>query len=242
MPETRVRSPLLGRILPRGEAGLVGESGGSAAVPAASATGDDSEAFGDAGHVVQHDAEEEEQHARHQDHRAHTGPRGTLPSSSHWPGDSPLALTCLQIHPHALQRHPQAQRLLLGHRHYRHPLLLAAGQEATAQLPRQAQRPLLGDGQRQHVAAVAGEADEDGRVLGGMRDGDDGDDVRVIRELGDGQARRKLGDAAAPGAADLLLAAAHLGQTHRATRVPAIQELGPPPGAVIVKADLALQN
>ncbi len=163
---------------------------------------------------MQHDAQEEEQHARHQDHRAHAGPRGALPSSSHWASDSPLPLSSLQAHPHALQPHTQAQRLLLGHGHHRHPFLLAARQEATSQLPRQAQRPLLGDGQWQHIAAVAGEADEDRRVLRGVRDGDDGDDVRVVRELGDRQARRELGDATAPGTTNLLLAAAHLGQTH----------------------------
>lgn len=188
---------------------------------------------------MQHDAQEEEQHARHQDHRAYAGPRGALPSTSHRASNSPLALS--SIHPHPLQPHSQAQRLLLGHGHHGHALLLAARQEATSQLPGQAERPLLGDGQGQHVAAVAGEADEDRRVLRGMRDGDDSDDVWVVWELGDGQARRELGDATAPGTANLFLAAAHLGQTHRAARVPAIQEFRPPARAVVVKADLALQ-
>lgn len=218
-----------------------GVHGSPSSLPRPSATGDDSEAFGDAGHVVQHDAQKEEQHARHQDHRAHTGPRGALPSS-HGASNSPLALASLQPHPDTLQSHTQAQRLLLGHGHHRHPLLLAARQEAASQLPWQAERPLLGDGQRQHVAAVAGKADEDGRVLRSVRNGNDSDDVRVIWELGDGQAWWELGDAAAPGTTDLLLAAAHLGQTHRAASVSAIQEFGPPAGAIIVKADLALQN
>lgn len=191
---------------------------------------------------MQHDAQEEQQHARHQDHRANAGPRGALPSSSNRARDSPLALASFQPHPDTLQTHSQAQRLLLGHGDDGDPFLLAARQEAASQLARQAQRPLFGDGKRQHVAAVAGEADEDGRVLRGVRDGDDGDDVRVVRELGDGQARRELGDAATPGTADLLLAAAHLGQTHGAARVTAVQEFGPPAGAVVVKADLALQN
>lgn len=219
-----------------------GVCGSPSSWPPPSATGDDSEAFGDAGHVVQHDTEEEEQHARHQDDSAHTGPRGALPSSSYRAGNPPLALAALQPHCNTVQGHTQAQRLLLRHSHHRHPLLLAARQEATPQLPRQAECTLLGNWQRQHVAAVAGQADEDGRVLRGVRDGDDGDDVRVVWELGDGQARREFGDATAPRTANLLLAAAHLGQTHRTTRVSAIQELGPPSGAVVIKADLALQN
>lgn len=79
-------------------------------------------------------------------------------------------------------------------------------------------------------------------MLRGVRDGDDSDDVRVVWELGDGQAWRELGDAATPGTTDLLLAAAHLGQTHRAACVSAVQEFGPPAGAVVVEADLTLQN
>lgn len=79
-------------------------------------------------------------------------------------------------------------------------------------------------------------------MLGGMRDGDDGDDVRIVWELGDGQARWEFGDATTPGTADLLLAAAHLGQTHGAARVSTVQEFGPSARTVIVKADLALQN
>lgn len=240
-----VLSPQQSPTLRRGRAIRRGP-GGSAAVRAASsqtsAARNDSKAFGDAGHVVQHNAQEEKQHARHEYHCAHAGPRGPFPSSSHRVTDSPVALASVQPHPHALQTHPQTQGLLLRHCHHCHPLLLAAGQKTTSQLPRQTQRPLLGDGQRQHVAAVTGEADEDGCVLRGVRDGDDSDDIRVIGELGDGQARRELSDAAAPGTTDLLLAAAHLGQTHRAARVSAVQELGPPPRAVVVKADLALQN
>lgn len=240
-----VPSPRQSPTLRRGRAsgGIQGGVRGSpSSLPSPSAAGDDSEAFGDAGHVVQHDAQEEEQHARHQDHGAHAGPRGALPSSAHRPGDSPFPLASFQPHPHTLQSHTQPQRLLLGHGHHGHPLLLPARQEATSQLPRQAECPLLGDWQWQHVAAVAGEADENWRVLRGVRDGDDGDDVRVVRELGDGQSWWELGDAAAPGTTDLLLAAAHLGQTHRAARVAAVQEFGPPSGAVVVKADLALQD
>lgn len=75
-----------------------------------------------------------------------------------------------------------------------------------------------------------------------MRDGDDSDDVWVVWEMGDGQAWWELGDAAAPGTTNLLLAAAHLGQTHRAACVSAIQEFGSSARAVVVKADLALQN
>lgn len=191
---------------------------------------------------MQHDAQEEEQHAGHQDHRAHARPRGALSSSTPRAGHSPLALPSLQPHPYTLQTHSQAKRLLLRYGHHSNPFLLAARQEATSQLPRQAQRPLLGNRQRQHVAAIAGEADEDGRVLRGVRDGDDSDDVRVVGKLGDRQARRQLGDATAPRTTNLLLAAAHLGQTHRAARVAAVQEFGPPAGAVVVEADLALQN
>lgn len=191
---------------------------------------------------MQHNAQEEKKHTRHEYHCAHARPRGPFPSSSHRVTNSPVALASLQPHPHALQTHTQTQWLLLRHCHHCHPLLLAARQKATSQLPRQTQRPLLGDRQGQHVAAITGEADEDGCVLRGVRNGDDGDDVRVIGELGDGQTWRELSDAAAPGTTDLLLAAAHLGQTHRAARVSAVQELGPPPRTVVVKADLALQN
>lgn len=215
-----------------------GVHGSPWSLPPISAAGDDSEAFGDAGHVVQHDTQEEEQHAGHQDHRAHAGPRGALPSSSPRATDSPVALASLQHH--AIQIHSQAQRLLLGHGHHGHPLLLAA--PPTPQLPRKAERPLLGEGQGKHVAAIAGEADEDGRVLWGVRDGDDRDDVGVVREVGDGKAGREPGDAATPWAANLLLAAAHLGQTHRAAGVSAVQEFGPPARAVVVKANLALEE
>lgn len=188
---------------------------------------------------MQHDSQQEQQDARHQNNCANAGPCGPLPSA-HGAGNSPLALAAVQ--PDALQTHSQAQRLLLGHRHHSHALLLAAGQEAAPQVSRQAERPLLGDGQWQHVAAVAGQADEDGRVLRGVGDSDDGDDVRVVWELRDGQTGGQFGDTTAPRAADLLLGAAHLGQTDRAAGVSAVQELGPPPGAVVVKADLALQN
>lgn len=126
---------------------------------------------------MQDDTEEEEEHARHQDHRAHPRPRGALPTSAHrYP---PLALAGL--HPDALQGHAQTQRLLLGNGQHRHALLLPPAQEAAPQLPWQAQHPLLGNRQRHHVAAVAGETYEDGRVLGGVRDGDHGDDIRVVR-------------------------------------------------------------
>lgn len=190
---------------------------------------------------MQHDAQEEQQHTSHQDHRAYARPRGALPSTSYWPSNSPFALCSIQPHPYTLQPHSQAQRLLLGHGHHSHALLLAARQEATSQLPGQAKCPLLGNRKGQHVAAVAGEADEDGCVLRGMRDGDDSDDVWVIWELGDRQARWEFGDATAPGTANLLLAAPHLGQTHRAACVTAIQEFRSPTGAVVVKADLALK-
>lgn len=75
-----------------------------------------------------------------------------------------------------------------------------------------------------------------------MRDGDDGDDVWVIREVRHRQARGELGDATTPWAADLFLAATHLGQTHRTACVSAIQEFGSPSGAVVVKADLTLEH
>lgn len=215
-----------------------GAAGGWRVPPPWSATGDDGEAFGDAGHVVQDNTEEEEEHARHQDHCAHTRPRGALPTPSrHNP-----PLTLAHLHPDALQGHAQTQRLLLGEGQHRYTLLLNPRQEAAPQLARQAQAPLLSNRQRDHVATVAGETYEDGRVVGGVWDGNHGDDIRVVRELGHGPARRESGDAAAPWAADVLLAAAHLRQTDGAAGVLAVQQLGPPPGAVVVEADLALQR
>lgn len=224
--------PRQGSFLRRG-----GAAGGWRVPPPWSATGDDGEAFGDAGHVVQDDTEEEEEHARHQDHRAHARPRGALPTPAR--RHPPLALA--RLHPDTLQGHAQTQRLLLGEGQHRHTLLLNPRQEAASQLARQAQSPLLSNGQRYHVATVAGETYEDGRVLGGVWDGDHSDDIRVVWELGHGPARRESGDAAAPGAADVL-AAAHLRQADGAAGVLAVQQLGPPPGAVVVEADLALQR
>lgn len=202
-----------------------------------SATGDDSKTFGDAGHVVEHDTQEKEQDTGYQDHCTHPGPCGALPpSTTSSPGSPPLCVF------QAIETHPQGLQLRHGYHRHIHLLLPAATwQEPAAQFARQ-KRPLLSDGQRQHVAAIARQADEDRRVLGGVRDGDDGNDVRVIGELGDGQAGREFGDATAPGAADLFLAGPHLGQAHGAARVSAVQQLGPPPRAVVVKTDLTLQD
>lgn len=168
-----------------------------------SAAGDHSEALGDARHVVQHDAEEEDQNAGHQDHSAHPGPGGAL-------HHAPPVLLLLQH----LWGSPAVQRLLFcrdGHHGDR--LLLAPRQQAAAQVSRQ-QRSLLGDGQGQHVAPIAGEFDEDRGVLRGMRDGDDGKDLRVIGELRHGEARGQLGDAPAPRAPHVLLACPHLLEAH----------------------------
>lgn len=173
-------------------------AGTHGALPAApSAAGYHSEALRDAGHVVEHDAEEEDQDAGHQDDGAHAGPGGALGRA--------------------------APVRLLGR---------VAGQ----------QRALLGDGQGQHVAPVARQSDEDRRVLGGVGDGDDAQHLGVVRQLRHREARGQLGGAPAPGAAHVLLARPHLLQAHGAAGVPAVQQLGPPPGAVVVEADLALQQ
>lgn len=75
-----------------------------------------------------------------------------------------------------------------------------------------------------------------------MGDGDDGDHLGVVGQLGHRVPRRQLGDATAPGAAQVLLAGPHLLQAHGAAGVFAVQQLGPPAGAVVVEANLALQQ
>lgn len=180
---------------------------------------------------MEDDAQEKDQDAGHQDDSAHPRPGGALHHAS--------AVRLLRAH---LGREAALQRLLLRRdRHHRQGLLLAAGQEAAADVSRQ-QGPLLGERKGQHVAPVAREFDEDGGVLGGVGDGDDGDHLGVIRQLRHGVARRQLGDAAAPGTPQVLLAGPHLLQAHRAARVLAVQQLGPPARAVVVEADLALQQ
>lgn len=121
-------------------------------------------------------------------------------------------------------------------------LLPPTRQEATPQLARQPHRTFFGDSQGQHVAAVTRQTDKNWSLLRGVRDGDDGDHVRIVWELGNRKTCRKLGHVAAPRAADLLLGVAHLCQTHRTARVPAVQELGPPAWTVVVKADLTLHQ
>lgn len=75
------------------------------------------------------------------------------------------------------------QRLLLSRDgHHSDWLLLAPGQQAAAHVSGQ-QRALLGDGKGQHVAPIAGKFDEDRGVLGGVRDGDNGEDLGVVGEL-----------------------------------------------------------
>lgn len=121
---------------------------------------------------MEHDAEKEDQDAGHQDHSAHPGPGGAF-------HHAPPVLLLL----HRLLGSPALQRLLLSRDgHHGDRLLLAPGQEAAAHVSWQ-QCSLLGDGQRQHVAPIAGKFDEDRGVLGGVRDGNDGKDLRVVREL-----------------------------------------------------------
>lgn len=208
-------------------------AGTHGALPAApSAAGYHSEALRDAGHVVEHDAEEEDQDAGHQDDGAHAGPGGALGRAA------PVRLLGRR-----LARGRGLQGLLLGRgdAHHGHRLRLGPGQQAAARVAGQ-QRALLGDGQGQHVAPVARQSDEDRRVLGGVGDGDDAQHLGVVRQLRHREARGQLGGAPAPGAAHVLLARPHLLQAHGAAGVPAVQQLGPPPGAVVVEADLALQQ
>lgn len=180
---------------------------------------------------MEHDAEKEDQDAGHQDHSAHPRPGGAF---HHAP---PVWLLL-----HRLGRSPALQRLLLCRDgHHGDGLLLAPGQQTAAHVSGQ-QRSLLGDGQGQHVAPIARKFDEDWGVLGGVRDGDDGKDLGVVRELGHGEARGQLGDAPAPGAPHVLLARPHLLKAHRAARVFAVQQLGPSPGAVVIEADLTFQQ
>lgn len=121
---------------------------------------------------MEDDAQEKDQDAGHQDHSANPRPGGALHHAS--------AVRLLRTR---LGRKAALQRLLLCRdRHHRQGLLLAAGQEAAADVSRQ-HGPLLGEGQGQHVAPVAGEFDEDGGVLRGVGDGDDGDHLGVIGQL-----------------------------------------------------------
>lgn len=180
---------------------------------------------------MEHDAEKEDQDAGHQDHSAHPRPGGAF----HHTPPVLLLLRCLL-------GSPALQRLLFGRDgHHGDRLLLAPRQQAAAHVSGQ-QRSLLGDGQGQHVAPIAGKFDEDWGVLGGMRDGNDSKDLGVIGELRHGEARGQLGDAAAPGAPHILLARPHLLEAHRAAGVFAIQQLGPSPGAVIIETDLTFQQ
>lgn len=122
---------------------------------------------------MEHDAEKEDQDAGHQDHSAHPGPGGAL-------HHAPPVLLLLR---RRLLGSPALQWLLLRRDgHHGDRLLLAPGQKAAAHVSGK-QRSLLGDGQRQHVAPIAGKFDEDRGVLGGVRDGNDGKDLRVVREL-----------------------------------------------------------
>lgn len=198
---------------------------------ARSATGYHSEALRNARHVVQHDAQEEDQDAGHKDHSAHPGPGGAFRRAP------PVWLLL-----HRLLGRPPLQGLLFpGDRHHRDGLLLAPGQQAAAQVSGQ-QRSLLGDGQGQHVAPIAGKFDEDRGVLGRVRDGDDRQDLGVVGELRHGEAWGQLGDAPAPRASHVLLARPHLLEAHRAAGVFAVQQLGPSPGAVVIETDLTFQQ
>lgn len=197
----------------------------------ASATGYHSEALRNARHVVEHDAQKEDQDAGHQDDSAHARPGGAF---HHAP---PVwLLGC------CLRRSPALQWLLFPRDgHHGDGLLLAPGEQTAAHVSRQ-QRALLGDGQGQHVAPIAGKFDEDRGVLRSVRNGDDGQDLGVVGQLRHGEARGQLGDAAAPGAPHVLLACPHLLEAHRTAGVFAIQQLGPSPGAVVVEADLTFQQ
>lgn len=200
-------------------------------LPRCSATGDHSEALGNARHVVQHYAQQEDEDAGHQDHSAHPGPGGAF---GHAP---PVGLLL-----HRLLGRPALQRLLFrGDGHHGDRLLLAPRQQAAAHVSGQ-QRSLLGDGQGQHVAPIAGKFDEHWGVLGRVRDGDDRQDLGVVGELRHGEARGQLGDAPAPGAPHVLLARPHLLEAHRAAGVFAVQQLGPSPGAVVIETDLTFQQ
>lgn len=199
--------------------------------PPSSATGYHSEALRNARHVVEHDAQKEDQDTGHQDHSAHARPGGAF---HHAP---PVWLLL-----HRLLGSPALQGLLLGgDGHHGDRLLLAPGQQAAAHVSRQ-QCSLLGDGQGQHVAPIAGKFNEDRGVLRGMRDGNDGKDLGVVGELWHGEAWGQLGDAPAPRAPHVLLARPHLLKAHRAAGVFAIQQLGPSPGAVIIETDLTFHQ
>ncbi|KAL0613060.1 hypothetical protein AAY473_016528 [Plecturocebus cupreus] len=131
-----------------------------------------SEALRDARHVVEHDAEEEDQDAGHQDDSAHPRPGGAF-------HHTPPVLLLL----HRLLGSPALQRLLFGRDgHHGDRLLLAPGQQAAAHVSGQ-QRALLGDGQGQHVAPIAGKFDEDRGVFRSVWDGNDSQDLRVVGEL-----------------------------------------------------------
>lgn len=121
---------------------------------------------------MEHDAEEEDQDPSHQDDSTHPQPDGAFHH------DPPiLVLLCRPLGSLALQR-------LLSSRdgHHIDGLLQAPGQQAVAHVSGQ-QRMLLGDGQGQHVAPIAGKSDENRRVLGSVWNGDDSQDLRVVKEL-----------------------------------------------------------
>lgn len=121
---------------------------------------------------MEHDAQQEDQDAGHQDHSAHPRPSGAFHRA-------PPVWLLLR----GLRGSPALQRLLLRRDgHHSDWLLLAPGQQAAAHVSGQ-QRALLGDGKGQHVAPVAGKFDEDRGVLGGVRDGDNGEDLGVVGEL-----------------------------------------------------------
>lgn len=152
---------------------------------------------------MQHNAQEEDQDTGHQDDSAHARPGGAL---HHAP---PVWLLL-----RSLLGSPALQRLLFC-RDGPHGdgLLLVPGQEAAAHVSGQ-QGALLGDGQGQHVAPIAWKFDEDWCVLGRVRDGDDRQDLGVIRQLRYREAGGQLGDAPAPGAPHVLLARPHLLEAH----------------------------
>lgn len=101
--------------------------GGAHALLPASAAGDHREALGNARHVVEDDAQEKDQDAGHQDHSANSRPGGAFHNAS--------AVRLLRS---PLSGEAALQRLLLRRdRHHRQGLLLAAGQEAAADVSRQ---------------------------------------------------------------------------------------------------------